>query len=264
MTDTGERPHALAAFAYSEFNASSIDSLVCRAIAAIDPKESAMTGSTNEWNHSRHDSPGGTYPVAGNSRQCTAKTVRSCAPSQNAGTAKPTSEIVSTIRPRMPLRTALSVPSAMPTIRLKLSDRAASDTVTMSRRRIAVVTDSVVNTELPRSPCSASDNQLQYCSVERALQPELDAKPLDLRLAAERTGNVGRSIAGNHCHEHEGDKCDQQQQRDGKQQPAPDCEQEWMADEVEPLSSRPTPLPLSAATSITATAPHPAETVGGS
>ena len=42
-------------------------------------------------------------------------------------------------------------------------DRPARDTVTRSRRRIAVVTNSVFTTDRPKLPCSVRNSQLQYC-----------------------------------------------------------------------------------------------------
>src|ERR1051325_3561587 len=166
----------------------------------MGPTASASTGSTSDCNHRPGDSPNGTYPTAGNHPNLTAKSEIKTAASQNDGSASPSSENASTMRPIVPPRTALNRPKPTPTSTLTISAPTNSDNVTGNRLVMACVPGSPETIDTPRSPCKARVSHRQYCSYNGRSSPRLSrnraySSGVALKPRISRAGSPGVSDA---------------------------------------------------------------------
>ncbi len=100
----------------------------------------------------------------GNQASRIASSSTSSSASQKFGTAKPTSETTSTIRPAMPPRRALTMPSQVPTRPESTTVPRMIDRLGPIRSRNASATLCPLNRSVPRLPCTRSFSQCPYCT----------------------------------------------------------------------------------------------------
>ena len=99
--------------------------------------------------------------MAGNSGSVTANHATSSSPRKKLGIARPTSATASTPRPIGPLARAAAMPSPTPSTVAVSVDPTTSDSVTGRRLPSSDDTGSWLNSDRPRSPCTAPLSQSQ-------------------------------------------------------------------------------------------------------
>ena len=218
---------------YSWFIISSIEERTIRAMIAAGGIAVVSAGRIRWLRRSkRPPSPRRSYiPCTGNHFNCTAKTITSPRPKTNVGMLAAISVAPIEARSnRESRRMAETKPTAMPSGIAMISAPPRRIALLRSRSPSSSDTGMLLENERPRSPWSARQSQLPYCTAIGWSRPEVVPELLDGLLRRQRTKKCLGDIAGHQLHGKKDHSGNTQQDRDRAEKSADDVASEHQMD----------------------------------